>query len=285
MLQDRVMFEEKLKRGLVPDGEGGWVTIEAAILKEKARHRQSKLWTPESTVSEVKRDEVIPEDKPENMFFEKSVEAGSTETKNINSEELLISDPVEDTTVVDLHDDDEDTAVHEIENKAPDTTIIETVAVPETLAVSNEIDTVALDRDEVMKDVESLEETPTELDGLAEDFGNIIDSFAAAETSTKSSSIEEVLHPDIEDVKSEKETTLVKINDAKIDLPPSSSDSDEIVFDLSDDFAAPTNKEIKPDESIEDWEESGSSFWSKILIPAVLVISAAVLTAVIIIVT
>lgn len=288
MSQDRVIFEEKLKRGLVPDGEGGWITIDAAILKEKSRHRQSRLWDPKmvvATVEKPKAEEV--EEKKENLFFEESKPEVDISEPVSTSDDDLDVDPIEDTTEVNLFedDDDEDTAIHELEPKAPDTTIIETVTVSDDLLSTNETDTVALDRDEVMRDIQIIEEGESGLDGLAEDFGNIIDSFASSESEglkepEKDDFEEEVLIEDFE-----KKIEPVKINDSDIDLPPSSNDQDEIIFDLSEEKPNIEVKEKVADDDLDDWEKSNGSIWPKVFIFGALVISAAVLVTVILIFT
>lgn len=281
MVHDRVIFEEKLKRGLVPDGDGGWITIEAAILKEKSRHRQSRLWDPGTIVSKEETDKKV--ESVENLFFEKS-ETEKAESDEIIAQEIHNSDPVKDTAEVDLFEEEEDTAVHEIAKKAPETTILERVTEPDSLLSANETDTVELDRDDLMRDVNTFDENVSNLDGLAEDFGDIIDSFAAIETNKNIDNVGEdtTLHIEIEEPS---EIQPVKISDAEIDLPPIKNDSNELVLDMSENFASPTVNKAIANDSIDDWEKSNSSFWPKILIPAVLILSAAVLVATILIVT
>ncbi len=285
MVQDRVIFEEKLKRGLVPDGEGGWITIEAAILKEKSRHRQSRLWDPGASAVNKEKEEIAEKEESENLFFEKSINKQTEEV--FKEEELLNHDPVEDTAEVDLYDEDEDTAVHEIEDHAPDTTIIEVVEEPGALSVSNETDTVALDRSEVMKDVDILEASTSELDGLADDFGDIIDSFAAAdEESNEVDNISEA--PTVEvNIEELSEDLPVKINDADIELPPSSDNAEELILDIEESISSESQNQKKAieNESIDEWEKKSGSLLSKILIPTILLISAAVLVAVIMVIT
>lgn len=285
MVQDRVIFEEKLKRGLVPDGDGGWITIEAAILKEKSRHRQSRLWDPGVATLNKEKEDTVEKEESENLFFEKSND--EKEEELLQNEELLISDPVEDTAEVDLlYDEDEDTAIHELEEKAPDTTIIEVVEEPDYLSASNETDTVALDRSEVMKDIDLSETSTSDLDGLADDFGDIIDSFAASdEIHQNVENISEA--PTVEvDIAELKEDLPVKITDEDIELPPSSDNSEELILDIPDEISTTQSKDNAiTDDSIDEWEQKSGSLLSKILIPAVLLISAAVLVAVILIVT
>lgn len=292
MLQDRVLFEEKLKRGLVPDGEGGWLTIEDAILKEKARHRQSRLWETNEASRPVKQKVDKPQEK---TFFEKN---DDTAKEIIEDEtDIFDVDPIEDTAVstfdesekvaddimveVDVHDSDEDTAIHEIveeERKAPETTIIETKISSNTDEIFgvNEDDTVVLDRAEFMRDVEVESETKvtskSELDGISEDFGNIIDSFASTDTK-KDDKVESTLNIQSPSKKNE---------EIDLELPPASLELEEVAVN---DKSEIKNNLDDNDVQLDDWENSNNSIMSKIMIPAILVISAAALVATILIVT